>query len=139
MLPVRAILHPTDFSDQADYAYGVARLIARESGAHLIVLHVVEQVLNLPQAVYTDMGLALDCSQDSESHHEALKKQLRERFETEPSPRAETRLIYGDAAAEIVRLAGEVPCDLIVMGTHGRSGLGRLLLGSVAEAVLRHA
>jgi nucleotide-binding universal stress UspA family protein len=45
----------------------------------------------------------------------------------------------GDAAAEILRAAEELRCDLIVMGTHGRTGLGRLLMGSVAEAVLRRA
>jgi nucleotide-binding universal stress UspA family protein len=51
----------------------------------------------------------------------------------------ERNLQVGDAAEEIVRLAGKANCDLIVMGTHGRSGLGRLLMGSVAEKVLRKA
>jgi nucleotide-binding universal stress UspA family protein len=51
----------------------------------------------------------------------------------------EVRLGRGRAAAEVLRVAGEVGCGLIVMGTHGRSGVGRLLLGSVAEAVLRRA
>ena len=51
----------------------------------------------------------------------------------------ETRLRQGDAAEEILSSAEELGCDLIVMGTHGRSGLGRLLMGSVAESVLRKA
>jgi nucleotide-binding universal stress UspA family protein len=51
----------------------------------------------------------------------------------------ETRLERGDPASEILRTADEFGADLIVMGTHGRSGLGRLLMGSVAEAVLREA
>ena len=51
----------------------------------------------------------------------------------------QVRLGRGDSAAEILRVAGEIGCGLIVMGTHGRTGLGRLLMGSVAEAVLRRA
>jgi quercetin dioxygenase-like cupin family protein len=51
----------------------------------------------------------------------------------------EHRVAEGDAADEILRLAASVQCDLIVMGTHGRTGLGRLLTGSVAEEVLRKA
>src|SRR5205807_909314 len=57
----------------------------------------------------------------------------------DPGMRVEHRLEEGDAAAEIVRVAQEIHCDLIVMGTHGRTGIGRLLLGSVAEQVLRRA
>src|SRR5438105_11382148 len=53
--------------------------------------------------------------------------------------RAERMLGRGDAAAEIIRVARELPADLIVMGTHGRTGIGRLLMGSVAEHVMRHA
>src|SRR5262249_48839479 len=51
----------------------------------------------------------------------------------------EYRLSEGDPAVEIIRLAAEVKANLIVMGTHGRTGLGRLMMGSVAEAVLRRA
>jgi nucleotide-binding universal stress UspA family protein len=51
----------------------------------------------------------------------------------------EYRVTDGEPAAEIVRLAAAVNANLIVMGTHGRTGLGRLLMGSVAEAVLRRA
>jgi nucleotide-binding universal stress UspA family protein len=51
----------------------------------------------------------------------------------------EARLTQGDAAAEILRTAKDVECDLIVMGTHGRTGLDRLLFGSVAESVVPKA
>lgn len=139
MLPIRTILHPTDFSEAADYAYRLARMIARDCGARLIVLHVVGLELNLPHPIHTELGLAFDCSEDEHSRHAAWMRRLHEGFEGDPELRVETRLIYGDAATQIVHLAEEVPCDLIVMGTHGRSGLGRLLMGSVAEAVLRQA
>jgi len=53
--------------------------------------------------------------------------------------RAERQLVEGDPVSEILRVAREMPADLIVMGTHGRTGLERLLMGSVAEEVLRKA
>src|SRR4051812_494059 len=123
MLPIHTILHPTDFSELADDAYRVALMIARECGARLFVLHVAGLHIDLPQPVRTELGIAFDCSGDSQSHHAALKAQLHERFETNPEIRVETRLIYGDTVEEILRMAEEVRCDLIVMGTHGRSGL----------------
>ncbi len=139
MLPVHTILHPTDFSEHADYAYRLACVIARECGAHLIVLHVAGPHIEVPHPIHTEIGIAFDCSGDYESRHAALKAQLHERFETNPEIRVETRLIYGAPAAEILRMAEEAPCDLIVMGTHGRTGVNRLLAGSVAEEVMRKA
>jgi len=72
-----------------------------------------------------------------------IEEELRERLHAlRPADSAvavEYRLCLGNAAAEIVALAKDEKCDLIVIGTHGRSGVGRLLLGSVAEAVLRRA
>jgi nucleotide-binding universal stress UspA family protein len=57
----------------------------------------------------------------------------------DPEVQVERRLEQGDAATEIVRVAQETHCDLIVIGTHGRTGLSRVLMGSVAEKVLRQA
>jgi nucleotide-binding universal stress UspA family protein len=62
-----------------------------------------------------------------------------DRMEPGPSVLVERRLEEGDPIGEILRAAAEVPCDLIVMGTHGRTGLARLLMGSVAEEVVRKA
>jgi nucleotide-binding universal stress UspA family protein len=58
---------------------------------------------------------------------------------TDPSVPYEHRLLTGHPAEEIVRFADEADCELIVMGTHGRTGFKRLLMGSVAEAVVRRA
>jgi nucleotide-binding universal stress UspA family protein len=72
-----------------------------------------------------------------------IAKELREKPAAlrppDPAVRFEGRLCEGEPAEEIIRLAGKTRSDLIVMGTHGRTGLGRLLLGSVAEEVLRRA
>jgi nucleotide-binding universal stress UspA family protein len=139
MLPIRTILHPTDFSEPADAAYRVARMIARESGARLVVLHVAGMNVDVTPVVYTEFGFPFALPEDYQPYHAALKGQLHERFGSDTGARVETRLADGDAAEEILRVAEEIRCDLIVVGTEGRSGLGRLLLGSVAEAVLRKA
>ena len=139
MLRIRTIPHPTDFSEAADFAYREALMIARDCKARLVVLHVAGLHLDLPHPMHTELGIAFDCSGDYQSHHADLKAQLYEQFETNPDLRVETQLIYGGATEEILRVAGEIRCDLIVMGTHGRSGLSRLLMGSVAEGVLRRA
>ncbi|WP_422930847.1 universal stress protein [Singulisphaera sp. PoT] len=139
MLPIRTILHPTDFSEAANNAYQLARMIARDCDAKVIVLHVVGIELDLPHPIDTELGLAFDCSQDEHSRHAAWLKRLHEDFDGDPELRLETRLLYGDAATEIVREAAKISCDLIVMGTHGRSGVIRALMGSVAESVVRHS
>jgi nucleotide-binding universal stress UspA family protein len=139
MLPFHTILHPTDFSEQADRAFRLARLIARECGARLIVLHVAGMHADVPHVVHNEIGIVFEPSGDYQSHHAALKEKLQERFETDPAVPVETRLIYGAAAYEIIHLAEQEKCDLIVLGTHGRSGLGRLVMGSTAEAVLRQS
>ncbi len=139
MLPVRTILHPTDFSEPADSAYQVARLIARECGARLIALHVAGLHIDVSPAVCTEWGVPFVLPGDYLGYHSSLRGRLQAKFESDPRVHVETRLEDGDAAEEILRTAEDVACDLIVMGTHGRSGLGRLIMGSVAEAVVRQA
>jgi nucleotide-binding universal stress UspA family protein len=129
-LPMRTILSPTDFSDRSEAALSVARSVARDQGARLIVLHVAPV-----EVVYGTIPV----SQDLRGYQDSLEV-LRGRLgEPDLMYPVEVRLSQGRATAEILRVAEELGCDLIVMGTHGRSGLGRLLMGSVAEAVLRKA
>jgi nucleotide-binding universal stress UspA family protein len=125
------ILHPTDFSERSDAALQVARTLASDLGARLVIQHVG------PPELLCDgtAGIAIDPL----VYHVPLEE-LRERIcgrDLKHSP--ETRLDRGHAANGILTAAGELGCDLIVMGTHGRTGLRRLLVGSVAEAVLRSA
>jgi nucleotide-binding universal stress UspA family protein len=129
MLPIHTILHPTDFSEQSRYALALARTLARGCGARLILLHV-----GAPWAVvgHADLIPVLTANQ------EELKEQLR-RLTPDADFRVEHRFERGDPASEILRVAQETHADLIVMGTHGRTGMGRLLMGSVAEQVLRQA
>ena len=131
MLPIHTVLHPTDFSDHSEFAGGLAGALARDYGARLLILHVAQ----FPP-VFTGEGM-VPVSEDE------LRAEGAARLNALPAPRgdvrAERRLEVGDPATEVLRVAAELPADLIVMGTHGRTGLGRLLLGSVAEQVMRRA
>jgi nucleotide-binding universal stress UspA family protein len=122
MLDVRTILHPTDFSRPAMYAFGLARGLATASGASLVVVHVAP------------VG------------HHRMRRHRREAYEAlrrlttaDAAVPMYPLLVDGDPAARIVGSAAEQECDLIVMGTRGRTGLSRLLLGSVSAAVRRDA
>ena len=131
MLPVQTILHPTDFSKQSSYALGLACALARDYGARLVVLHVVAA----PTVIYGE-GVV---PPNPEELRAAAQEQLNALDVPGLDVHAERRLEEGAATTEILRVAEELHADLIVMGTHGRTGLGRLLMGSVAEQVVRKA
>jgi nucleotide-binding universal stress UspA family protein len=95
-----------------------------------VIVHVEEP----PAAYGGDLYYGLMEPDNSE-----LWRMLREVKPTDPAVQFEHRLLLGDPASEIVRLAEEEHAEMIVMGTHGRTGLRRLLMGSVAEAVVRRA
>jgi nucleotide-binding universal stress UspA family protein len=131
MLSLRTILHPTDFSKPSDYAFRLACSLARDHGAGLTLLHVMR-----PPRVYGGEMGALILPED---HPDSLRDSLEQLRPTDPLLRVDHRLEEGDPAGLIVAVAEEIGCDLIVMGTHGRNGLGRILMGSVAEQVMRKA
>jgi universal stress protein A len=127
----KKILFPTDFSHTGDAALQLATSLAREHDATLLIVHVEE-----PPAAYGGgemyYGMPDPVTED-------LKKMLSEIVPTDPNVRYEHQLITGDPATSIARLAEQEGAEMIVMGTHGRTGLLRLLMGSVAEAVVRRA
>ena len=131
MYSIKTILSPTDFSEYSTSAFRLACSLARDYGGRVVVLHVAEP----PLAVAGDGVLMLPPAFDLEP----LRERLRQVRADESKVQIEHRLAEGDAAKEILREAAEGKCDLIVMATHGRTGLGRLLMGSVAEQVLRKA
>jgi nucleotide-binding universal stress UspA family protein len=133
MSSIRTILYPTDFSDCSRYAFRLARILAREQGARLCILH-VKPTLG-PMLAYGDALAALEPEDSSEKLLEILHRlQV-----SDPKVQMEHRLVDGEGAQEILRQAAEIGADLIVMGTHGRTGLDHLLMGSVAGEVLRNA
>ena len=129
---VRTIVHPTDFSDCSDVALRAARALARDHGARLILLHVVS-VIEVP---HLDEPAAVE---DPEICRQTLEGMCKCLDDADLKYPATALLKLGQSAEEILRTADETGCDLLVMGTHGRTGLGRLLMGSVAEQVLRRA
>jgi nucleotide-binding universal stress UspA family protein len=131
MLAVRSILHPTDFSERSQYAFWLAGALARDYGARLVVLHVVAA----PTVVYGE-GVV---PPNPEELRAAARAQLDGLEVPQANVRAERRLQEGDAVETILAVAQEIHADLIVLGTHGRTGLGRLLMGSVAEQIVRKA
>lgn len=132
MLTIRTILHPTDFSERSEDAFQAACSLARDHGARLVVLYVQH-----PDVVgYAEYAAYLP---DSIQTPAAVKESLSARHVIDPRLDIEYRVAEGDPAVKIVREAKKLDASLIVMGTHGRTGLGRLLMGSVAEDVLRRA
>lgn len=127
----RKILFPTDFSTLSDAALEHATTLARESGATLLIVHVEE-----PPAAY-GMGEMYYGIPDPDD--EALREMLHAVVPTDSQVAYEHRLLIGHPADEIVALAEKEGVDLIVMGTHGRTGLTRLVMGSVAELVVRRS
>ncbi|MBI3412140.1 MAG: universal stress protein [Planctomycetes bacterium] len=132
MLAIHSILHPTDFSERSEVAFRLAGALARDYGATLIVMHVAAE----PGMVFTEGGMLLPPDDD---HLEDMREQLRTLKAAGNDFPVIHRLEEGNPATEILRVARQSDTDLIVMGTHGRRGLKRLLMGSVAEKVLRES
>jgi nucleotide-binding universal stress UspA family protein len=130
-MPIRLILHPTDFSASSWPALGVARALARANGAAIVLLHVA------PAEVLT--GGTFYAPADLGPEREALAKLQAETAKAGLEGSVQTRFSQGDPVTEILLAAEELGCDLIVMGSHGRTGLRRLMMGSVAESVIRKA
>jgi nucleotide-binding universal stress UspA family protein len=124
------ILVPTDFSQASEEALRWATSLARDTGAVLTIAHVEEP----PMAYAGELPLVPD-----EETREELRRSLAGTLPGDATVSFEHKLLVGDPAAAIVDLAERENADLIVMGSHGRKGLTRLLMGSVAEAVVRKA
>ena len=117
---------PIDWVERSTRAFQLAASLARENDAQLLVLYAVP----LPAVMY---------GPPPESYLDHLLEEMRRMKPSDPKTRVKSILAEGDPAAVILRAAQETPCDLIAMGTRGRTGLNRLLMGSVAEEVARKA
>jgi nucleotide-binding universal stress UspA family protein len=131
MVPIQVILHPTDFSEPSAYAFQLACVLARDQGARQVITHVA-----LPPEVVS--GRQSPHRGELTEYYEDLLRSLHQ-LQTPAGVPVEYRLDEGVPAQEILRAAQETRCHLIVMGTQGRTGMERSLLGSVAEQVVRKA
>lgn len=136
MVTITRVLCPIDFSDFSRHALDYAVGIARWYGAGLTVLHVLPTITAFVPPTGEGLYPPLVFSpEDLRQFHDEL-----DAFAHGSGVEAlDTEVVQGSVPGEIVRLAQELPADLLVMGTHGRSGFERLMLGSVTEKLLRKA
>jgi nucleotide-binding universal stress UspA family protein len=125
MIRVKKILYPTDFSSYSTQAYFHALGLAEQYGASLTILY-----------VFAPGSEGADGSGGDRRYWRSQLEQIRP---SNPRIPVSHVLVEGDPAGEIVRYAADAGVDVIVLGTHGRTGVERLLMGSVAEKVMREA
>ena len=130
-----AILHPTDFSSASRGAFAHALALAREERAELLIVHVLATVVPLAGEGYMSPKTYDDLQRSMRAQ---AQKQLDRLLAKAKAGRVRARgfLYEGVAADAITRAARGKRAKLIVMGTHGRTGLSRLFMGSVAERVV---
>jgi nucleotide-binding universal stress UspA family protein len=139
-MPWKTILVPHDFSSCANHAAALARDVARAHGARLVLVHVTQLPLGLDAEtiVTPEGGPPVPARQfalaGATEHLEDLAARIRKE-----GLEVATEILIGDTVDQIIDAARREDADLIVMGTHGRTGLGRLVVGSVAEKVVRQA
>ena len=134
-IDIRRILYPTDFSDSSRRAFQYALAVAAWYQAALTALHVVPETIAPGSGLaYLGNPMLLDGVAQEPARYDLASVVAPAR---KLGLHADTALREGNPSAEIVAMAGELPADLVVMGTHGRAGFPRWVLGSVAETVLR--
>jgi universal stress protein A len=135
MNTIQTILHPTDFSESADHAFRLACSLARDHEARLVLLHVVPTAAPVASGMLVG-GFSSDWVDDEEPR---LTERLEALRENHPDVPIEWRIAKGNVIDGILGAAEDVEAGLIVMGTHGRTGLSRILMGSIAENIVRKA
>jgi nucleotide-binding universal stress UspA family protein len=133
----RVLLHATDFSPASRRAFAKALELAKESRARLLIAHARSTVVPMVDG-YTAVEVYEEVQRAGRAHATRQLERLVARAR-EAGVRAEPLLLEGVAADQIVRAARRHKADMIVIGTHGRTGLGRLFLGSVAARVVATA
>lgn len=137
MITLSCILCPTDFSKTASRAVDYAAALADSFGARLVLLHVI------PEMTYPlrSFGMASSFPQLQKELHERARDELRKRAgqitDKASDLKVDIELRDGDAHEGVLQAAKDFNADMIVMGTHGHTGLKHALLGSTAEKVVR--
>lgn len=132
---VKTILFPTDFSESSEGALRFASSLAAESGATLFIVHVAEDSSAYVSG-YAGFAYVPELAEKVAEENRALLDQVKP---TVPHVEFQHRYLNGSAAREILAFADRENVDLIVLGSHGRTGVSRLLMGSIAESVVRGA
>ncbi len=131
---LKRILVPVDFSDCSKKALQYAIPFAKQFGAEIVLLYVVQPYRPVPEMTNVDWDLiAANMREGGESELAKLRISITD------DVKVRTELRVGRPDLQIVNAADELDADLILLSTHGRTGLGRVFLGSVAEHVTRYA
>ncbi len=130
---IPTILVATDFSDGSDKAFDQAVQLAKSTGARLAVAHAIEPAVEFPMGTtYSDIDGGYYASVDLALSARAARAE-------KAGVRCSTKILEGPVSSEITRWAHEIGASMIVQGTHGRTGLSHVVLGSIAEKIVRHA
>jgi universal stress protein A len=135
-MQIKTILCPIDFSEVSANAMEYAVFLASHHHAELLLLHVVEYLQEFEHyqiLVFTPQELAKEMEKQAYEQLKKLTEQIKKNI------KVKTIVRQGKAFMEIIREAKEKDMDLIVMGSHGRTGISHMLMGSVAEKVVRKA
>jgi universal stress protein A len=136
MITLKQILVPTDFSETSEVAAKYARALAQAFNADLHLMHVLEN----PYLAYDPMSFTPPVNFLEQLEAQTRERMLRFLVEWEPMhPHVDVVTTQGSAFLEIIRYAREHNIDLIVLGTHGRGPIAHMLMGSVAEKIVRKA
>lgn len=131
---LKRMLVPVDFSDCSKKALQYAVPLARQFGAEIVLVHVVQPYVPVPEMTEVDWELiAAQMRRGGERELGRLRESILDDI------RVRTVVRMGRPDLEIVKAADDLGADLILLSTHGRTGLGRVFLGSVAEHVIRFA
>ncbi len=134
----RKVLFCTDFSENSDLAFGYALGIAKRDGGTLYIMHVVPDNPSMaivsgfvPKEMYTEIQEKVESNLNQNYRHylDKIDKDIEFKVVTE----------YGREQEEIIKFAKKEDVDIIVIGTHGRTGKDHVFFGSVAEKVIRHS
>jgi nucleotide-binding universal stress UspA family protein len=131
---LRRILVPVDFSNCSKKALQYAVPFARQFEAGIVLLYVVQPYIPVPEMSTVDVGLV-----QMQMREGGLKELAALKDTVAAEVPVETVMRMGNPHLEIIRAARELGIDLIVLSTHGRSGLAHVFMGSVTERVVRHA
>ena len=135
-LRFRKVLVPLDFSDEAGAALSYAGKFAAQYGSQLVLLHVVEPMVYPSELGYPSLAALPPQIEYERAGRTGLARLARQ---LPAGVKADTRIRVGQPYIEIVEAAKDPGVDLIIISTHGRSGLAHVLMGSTAERVVRHA
>ncbi len=135
MIQLKRVLLPTDFSELSSEATNYACALVEQFEAELHMLHVHERI------TISEFGMGIDLERLMGEAEKAAEAQMEKVLDEEwkDGRTVVTATVEGPPFLEIIRYAREHEIDLIVMATHGRSGVSHMLIGSVAEKVVRKA